>query len=145
MRMGFKPRFDYGRSRPWVSQAGDALRVGAGPDALELRSDVPLRGHDFQQTAEFTVGPGQRVSFLLTAYPSWEAPPAPIEPGTAPDETEAWWREWSGRSTYRGGLAVGGGRSLITPQALTDAPTGRIVGPPTPSLPELLGGGRDWD
>ena len=66
MRMRFKPRFDYGRSRPWVSQDGAALRVGAGPDALELRSDVPLRGHDFQHTAEFTVGPGQRVSFLLS-------------------------------------------------------------------------------
>ena len=145
MRMRFKPRFDYGRSRPWVSQAEDALRVGAGPDALELRSDVPLRDHDFQHTAEFTVGPGRRVSFLLTAYPSWEAPPAPIEPGAAPDETEAWWREWSGRSTYHGGWAEEVGRSLITLKALTYAPTGGIVAAPTTSLPEFLGGVRNWD
>src|SRR5258705_413667 len=71
--------------------------------------------------------------------------PTPIEPGTAPDETEAWWREWSGRSTYRGGWAEEVGRSLITLKALTYAPTGGIVAAPTTSLPEFLGGVRNWD
>jgi GH15 family glucan-1,4-alpha-glucosidase len=145
MRMRFKPRFDYGRSRPWASQAGDVLRVGAGPDALELRSDVPLHGHDFQHTAEFTVAPEQRVSFLLTSYPSWEVPPSPIDPATTLGETEAWWREWSGRSTYRGGWAEEVERSLITLKALTYAPTGGIAAAATTSLPEFLGGVRNWD
>jgi GH15 family glucan-1,4-alpha-glucosidase len=145
MRMRFTPRFDYGRVRPWVSRTDDAIHAVAGPDALELRSDVPVGGDDLQQTAEFTVGPGQRVGFLLTFHLSWEAPPPPIEPIAAIAETEAWWREWSGRSTYRGGWADVVERSLITLKALTYEPTGGIVAAATTSLPEFLGGVRNWD
>jgi GH15 family glucan-1,4-alpha-glucosidase len=139
------PRFDYGRVRPWVSRADSAVCAVAGPDALELRSDVPVGGDDLQQTAEFTVGPGQRVGFLLTLYPSWEAPPSPIELGPTLAETEARWRKWSGRSTYRGGWAKEVERSLITLKALTYEPTGGIVAAATTSLPEFLGGVRNWD
>ena len=145
MRMRFVPRFDYGRVKPWVSRADGAVCAVAGPDALELRSDVPVGGDDLQQTAEFTVGPGQRVGFLLTFYPSWEAPPSPIELGPTLAATEAWWRKWSGRSTYRGGWAKEVERSLITLKALTYAPTGGIVAAATTSLPEFLGGVRNWD
>jgi GH15 family glucan-1,4-alpha-glucosidase len=145
MRMRFVPRFDYGRVRPWVSRADSAVCAVAGPDALELRSDVPVGGDDLQQTAEFTVGPGQRVGFLLTFYPSWEAPPSPIELSPTLAETEARWRKWSGRSTYRGGWAKEVERSLITLKALTYEPTGGIVAAATTSLPEFLGGVRNWD
>jgi GH15 family glucan-1,4-alpha-glucosidase len=145
IRMRFTPRFDYGRVRPWVSRTDEVIHSVAGPDALELRSDVPVGGDDLQQTAEFTVGPGQRVGFLLTFHLSWEAPPSPIEPVAAIAETEAWWREWSGRSTYRGGWANVVERSLITLKALTYEPTGGIVAAATTSLPEFLGGVRNWD
>ena len=145
MRMRFVPRFDYGRVRPWVSRAGSAVCAVAGPDALELCSDVPVGGDDLQPTAEFTVGPGQRVGFLLTFHPSWEAPPSPIELGPTLAETEAWWEKWSGRSTYRGGWAKEVERSLITLKALTYEPTGGIVAAATTSLPEFLGGVRNWD
>ncbi len=145
MRMRFSPRFDYGRVRPWMSRAGDAISAVAGPEALELRSDVPVGGDDLQQTAEFTVAPGQRVGFLLTFHLSWEAPPSPIEPAAMIASAEAWWREWSGRSTYRGSWAAAVERSLITLKALTYEPTGGIVAAATTSLPEFLGGVRNWD
>jgi GH15 family glucan-1,4-alpha-glucosidase len=145
MWMRFKPRFDYGRVRPWVSRASDAVSTGAGPDALELRSDVPVGGDDLEHTADFTVAPGQRVAFLLTFHRSWEAPPSAIDPVLTLAETEAWWRGWSGRSTYRGGWAPEVERSLITLKALTYEPTGGIVAAATTSLPEFLGGVRNWD
>jgi GH15 family glucan-1,4-alpha-glucosidase len=72
MRTRFNPRFDYGRIRPWVRKVDGAIAAVAGPEALELRSDVPLQGHDFQETAEFTVAAGQRVGFVLTSHSSWE-------------------------------------------------------------------------
>ena len=145
MRTRFTPRFDYGRTRPWVRKVDGALAAAAGPEALELRSDVPLQGHDFQHTAEFTVAPGQRVGFVLTYHSSWEAPPPAVEPAAALQQTEAWWQEWSDHSTYRGGWADEVQRSLITLKALTYAPTGGIVAAPTTSLPEFLGGVRNWD
>jgi len=153
MRMRFTPRFDYGRVRPWVSRVDGAVCAIAGPDALELRGDVSIGGDDLEQTAEFTLAPGQRVGFLLTSHLSWEAPPAPSEPAVTIAETEAWWREWSGRSTYRGPWAEPVERSLITLKAL---PTSRpaVSWPPRrrrcPSssvgpqlgLPLLLAAGR---
>ena len=146
MRMSFAPRFDYGRVRPWVSRTGDGVvSAVAGPDALELRSDVPVGGDELRQTAEFTVAAGQRVGFLLTYHPSWEAPPSPVEPASTVAETEAWWRQWSGRSTYRGSWTREVERSLITLKALTYEPTGGIVAAATTSLPEFLGGVRNWD
>jgi GH15 family glucan-1,4-alpha-glucosidase len=145
MRMRFAPRFDYGRVRPWVSREGDTTAAIAGPDALELRSDAPVGGDDLQQTAEFIVAPGQRVGFRLTFHRSWEAPAPPIEHTVTIAETEAWWREWAGRSTYQGAWADAVERSLITLKALTYEPTGGIVAAATTSLPELVGGVRNWD
>ena len=145
MRMRFMPRFDYGRVRPWVSRDGDASARSAGPDALELRSDVPVGGDDSSRRPSSPSRPGSACGFLLTFHLSWEAPPPPIEPGAAIAETEAWWREWSGRSTYRGGWADAVERSLITLKALTYEPTGGIVAAATTSLPEFLGGVRNWD
>jgi GH15 family glucan-1,4-alpha-glucosidase len=146
MRMRFRPRFDYGRVRPWVS-GGDVIYAAAGPDALELRGDVPIDGDgdDPEQTASFTVTAGQRVGFLLTFHTAWEAPPFPVQPAPTLARTEGWWREWSARSTYRGGWADEVKRSLITLKALTYEPTGGIVTAATTSLPERLGGVRNWD
>jgi GH15 family glucan-1,4-alpha-glucosidase len=145
MRTRFKPRFDYGRILPWVEQRDGAVVATAGPDAVELRSDVALRGQDFQHTAEFTVGAGQRVGFVLTGYCSWEVAPKPIDPVATLDATQAWWSRWSSRNTYRGRWSDEVGRSLITLKALTYQPTGGIVAAPTTSLPEFLGGVRNWD
>jgi GH15 family glucan-1,4-alpha-glucosidase len=145
MRMRFAPRFDYGRVRPWVSRVDGAVCAIAGPDALELRGGVAIGGDDLEQTAEFTVAPGRRVDFLLTSHLSWEPPPAPIEPAATIADTETWWREWSARSTYRGAWTDVVERSLITLKAMTYEPTGGIVAAATTSLPEFLGGVRNWD
>ena len=145
MRTRFKPRFDYGRTRPWVSRDGNILRAAAGPDALELRSDLPLGGHDFEHSAEFTVSAGQTIAFVLSSHSSWEPPPPAIDASTELMGTEKWWRDWAGRSTYRGGWADDVERSLITLKGLTYMPTGGIVAAPTTSLPEFLGGVRNWD
>jgi len=147
MRMRFRPRFDYGRVRPWVTRGSDGIWAAAGPDALELRGDVPIDGDDDdpEQTASFTVTAGQRVGFLLTFHPSWETPPFPVQAGPTIARTEAWWREWSARSTYRGAWAEEVKRSLITLKALTYEPTGGILTAATTSLPGRLGGVRNWD
>jgi GH15 family glucan-1,4-alpha-glucosidase len=145
MRTRFKPRFDYGRIRPWVRRVDGAVVATAGPEVLELRSDVPLRGHAFQHTGEFTVSAGERVGFALTSHPSWEPSPDPVDPFAAVLETQDWWEAWSGRSTYRGEWPDEVQRSLITLKALTYEPTGGVVAAPTTSLPEFLGGVRNWD
>jgi len=145
MRTRFKPRFDYGRIVPWISRSGGVLHATAGPDALELRSDVPLRGHDMEHSADFTVTAGQRVGFVLSSHSSWDKPPVELDAWTAASDTEAWWREWAGRSTYQGDWADVVERSLITLKGLTYEPTGGIVAAATTSLPEFLGGVRNWD
>jgi GH15 family glucan-1,4-alpha-glucosidase len=145
MRTRFKPRFDYGRIVPWVMRSGNVINATAGPDALELRSDIELRGHDMEHSADFTVSAGQRVGFVLSSHSSWQPAPSPIDAATAAGDTEEWWREWAGRSTYAGDWADVVERSLITLKALTFEPTGGIVAAPTTSLPEFLGGVRNWD
>jgi GH15 family glucan-1,4-alpha-glucosidase len=145
MRTRFKPRFDYGRIVPWLMRSGNVLHATAGPDALELRSDIELRGHDMEHSAEFTVSAGDRVGFVMSWHRSERKPPARIDAATAAGDTEEWWREWAGRSTYDGAWADVVERSLITLKALTYEPTGGIVAAPTTSLPEFLGGVRNWD
>ena len=145
MRTRFASRFDYGHTRPWTRRDGDSLHVAAGPDALVLRADVPMRGRDQQHVAEFSVEADQRVSFVLGWHHSFEEPPPQIDPIVELAETETWWREWSRRSTYAGGWADEVERSLITLKALTYEPTGGIVAAATTSLPEFLGGVRNWD
>jgi GH15 family glucan-1,4-alpha-glucosidase len=110
-----------------------------------LRTPVETRGRDFTTVAEFSVAAGERVPFVLAWHPSNEAPPAPLDAVQALADTEAWWREWSSHCTYRGpwrDLVV---RSILTLKALTYAPTGGIVAAPTTSLPEWIGGTRNWD
>ncbi len=145
MRSRMRPRFNYGKTKPWMRHDGGVVTAGAGPDALELRADVPLRDHEFECIAEFPVGEGQRVGFVLTGYSSWEAPPPPIDAVESLEATEAWWREWSARSTYTGDWSDEVERSLITLKAMTYAPTGGLVAAVTTSLPEFLGGVRNWD
>jgi GH15 family glucan-1,4-alpha-glucosidase len=145
MHTTMRPRFDYGKTRPWVQRHGRVVVAQAGPSALELRSDVQLDADSPEISATFRVGAGERVAFTLTSYESWLSAPPPIDPITAESETETWWSEWAVRSTYRGPWAAEVERSLVTLKALTYAPTGGIVAAATTSLPEFLGGVRNWD
>ena len=139
------PRFDYGNTRPWTRAEGDVVRAGAGPQTLELRADVPISVEDQRLGSTFTVRKGETVGFVLTGHSSWEEPPEPVAAADALTETDAWWRAWSGRSTYQGGWRDEVERSLITLKALTYQPTGGVVAAATTSLPEFLGGVRNWD
>ena len=145
MHMELVIRFDYGSVVPWVRQLNGVLSAVAGPDALYLHTPIETRGEELTTVADFSVSEGQRVPFLLIWHPSHEAPPQPIDPLGAVEETEEWWQEWSGRCTYKGEWQDHVLRSLITLKALTYAPTGGIVAAATTSLPELLGGVRNWD
>ena len=138
-------RFDYGSVVPWVRQLDGHLRAIAGPDALSLWSPVPTYGKDLTTRADFIVRAGDRQPFVLVWHPSHLAPPAPIDGFEALDATETWWRDWCGRCTYEGAWRDEVLRSLITLKALTYAPTGGIVAAPTTSLPEKIGGVRNWD
>jgi GH15 family glucan-1,4-alpha-glucosidase len=145
MRSVARFRFDYGRLIPWVSRAEDGLRALAGPDGLILRTPMETRGRDFRTEAEFSVPAGQTVPFTLTWFPSHRAIPPPLDPRRELDATEAWWRAWVGLCTYDGRQRDTVVRSLITLKALIYAPTGGIVAASTTSLPEALGGVRNWD
>jgi GH15 family glucan-1,4-alpha-glucosidase len=139
-------RFDYGAIVPWVSRAQDnTLRAVAGPDLIAIRADVPLHGEDLTTVSEFEVAQGQRVSFVMTWGPSHLPPPDAIDPVRALEKTEKFWTDWARRCTYRGPWREPVIRSLLTLKALTYAPTGGIVAAPTTSLPEQLGGIRNWD
>ena len=138
-------RLDYGRSLPWVERAGNGIRAEAGPDALALASDVPTHGEAMTTRARFTVAAGDQRAFVLTWHPSHEPAPRPVDPHAALTDTERWWRAWSDRADADGRWAEPVRRSLITLKALTYAPTGGIVAAPTTSLPEQLGGPRNWD
>ena len=140
-------RFDYGSSIPWVTQLPEshAICAIAGPDMLILSSPVALEGRDFAHTARFEVRAGDRLPFVLTHAASHLHRPPKIDALTALTETEAFWREWCGRCSVGGEWVEPVRRSLITLKALTYAPTGGIVAAPTTSLPEKLGGVRNWD
>ena len=145
MSMHLTPRFDYGRTKPWMRGVDGVITTGAGPQAFELRGDIEFEDGDTESTATFHVGERQTVGMTLSAYPSWEPIPASVDPRTAIEETDGFWRAWSARSTYSGRWADEVQRSLITLKALTFAPTGGIVAAATTSLPEFLGGVRNWD
>lgn len=139
------PRFDYGSTRPWVLESDHAVTAGAGPNAIELRADIPLEAHTSHVAASISLEAGDRAGLVLSWYPSWESPPSAIDPYQAVTDTSEWWREWSSHSTYDGAWPEEVERSLITLKALTYAPTGGIVAAPTTSLPESIGGVRNWD
>ncbi|UYO38651.1 glycoside hydrolase family 15 protein [Rhodopseudomonas palustris] len=139
-------RFGYGAAIPWVRRGDDGavLAVG-GPDMLVLRTPVATHGKDMTTVAEFDVGEGDQIPFVMTYGPSHLPVPDSIDPIAALKDTEDFWAEWSGRCTYQGDYRDLVMRSLITLKALTFAPSGGIVAAPTTSLPEQLGGSRNWD
>jgi GH15 family glucan-1,4-alpha-glucosidase len=146
MRMELVIRFGYGSIVPWVRRHGDETRVAvAGPDAIAFRTSVPIRGVNLRSVSEFTLEAGQRESFVLSWYPSHLDVPAPIDPEEALEETCSYWREWLGSCTYAGRWEDAVTRSLMVLKALTYGPTGGIVAAPTTSLPEQIGGIRNWD
>jgi GH15 family glucan-1,4-alpha-glucosidase len=140
-------RFDYGRIVPWVHRRGDARVAVAGPDALCFRTSAPTRGENMRTISDFTIEEGERIPFVLTWFPSHEQVPPAIDPEVALAETESLWREWNAEVTVdlppeqRDLLH----RSLMVLKALTYSPTGGIVAAPTTSLPESIGGVRNWD
>jgi GH15 family glucan-1,4-alpha-glucosidase len=145
MRMELTIRFDYGSIVPWVRQVGGALHAVAGPDSVWLRSPVPVHGENWTTVADFTVAEGERVPFMLTWHASHMRAPRRIDPVQAVDDSQAWWGRWASRIAYQGGWQDAVIRSLLTLKALTYAPTGGIVAAPTTSLPEAIGGVRNWD
>ncbi len=145
MEMELTLRFDYGRLVPWARRlAGDTFFV-SGPDEVCLRSDVPVEGRDQTTVAQFDVGAGEVRSFVLSWNRSYEAPHVPPHAGGALETTLEWWRSWSGRLRYEGDYSDEVRQSLMFLKALTFAPTGGIVAAPTTSLPEQIGGVRNWD
>jgi GH15 family glucan-1,4-alpha-glucosidase len=145
MRMELVIRFDYGSVVPSVRRVDRGISAIAGPDLLTLRTDVEPKGVDFKTIAEFTVAKGQRIPFVLTWHPSHRPRPSEVDAMTALDETERWWRDWSLRRSEHGEWCEAVRRSLITLKALTYSPTGGMVAAVTTSLPEQLGGVRNWD
>ena len=145
MRMDLRLRFDYGSVVPWVRRMPGGLRAVAGPDAIELWSEVELHGEDFATTADFEVRANHRYAFSLTWHSSTDPAPAPLDARWAVAHTEEWWRRWASACTYEGEWRDAVMRSLLTLKALTYAPTGGIVAAATTSLPETLGGVRNWD
>lgn len=145
MKLELVLRFDYGSIVPWVAQTGSGISAIAGPDMVSLRTKVPLRGEGLTTVAAFTVCEGEEASFDLTWYPSHHYEPSPLDIPQALRETEAWWHDWSARCSYKGKWRDAVVRSLITLKALTFLPTGGIVAAPTTSLPEQIGGVRNWD
>ncbi|MFC5353417.1 glycoside hydrolase family 15 protein [Azospirillum himalayense] len=146
MRMDLTLRFGYGHVVPWVTRIGpNTLRAIAGPDMVVLHTSAPIHGEDLSTVADFTVAEGESISFVMIHSPSHLPLPEPVDAEQALTETERFWAEWSGRCTYSGLWRDAVVRSLVTLKALTYRPTGGIVAAPTTSLPEQLGGVRNWD
>ena len=138
-------RFDYGHIMPWVRNVEDARIATAGPDALVFRTPAHTRGEDFRTHSEVTVGPGDRVPFVLTWYPSHEPIPDAIDPDTALQDTLVYWEEWLHSRHTALPFDPEVEQSLLVLKSLTYSPTGGIVAAPTTSLPEVIGGVRNWD
>jgi GH15 family glucan-1,4-alpha-glucosidase len=145
MRMDLALRFDYGHVVPWVRRVGGDLVAVAGPDAVWLRTPVEIKEENGRTVADFSVGAGYEVPFVLTWQASHLPTPLALDPIVALQGTEAFWQDWVGQCTYQGEWRDAVVRSLITLKALTYAPTGGIVAAATTSLPEKLGGVRNWD
>jgi GH15 family glucan-1,4-alpha-glucosidase len=138
-------RFDYGSTIPWVESDNGGITAVAGPNALHLRTPAETHGKNMTTVSKFTVKEGDRVPFVMTWHQSYEPTPEAVDPPQALADTLEWWRDWSGRCTYGGVARDLVMRSLITLKALTYAPSGGIAAAATTSLPEFLGGVRNWD
>jgi len=145
MKSELRLRFDYGLAVPWMRPTTHGIRAVAGPDAVDLRTDAPVDVITGVATSDLRIAAGERVSFVLTWHRSHEAPPPKIDPMDALRSTVRYWTRWASRCGYRGEWRDAVMRSLITLKALTYRPTGGIVAAPTTSLPEELGGARNWD
>ncbi|MDH3226298.1 MAG: glycoside hydrolase family 15 protein [Thermoleophilia bacterium] len=145
MRSELRIRFDYGSIVPWVRRAADALHAVGGPDALVLRSDVASRGEDFASVSEFEVRQGDVVTFDLAWHQSSRPAPAAQDPAALLDAAVEWWQRWSRRLRYDGAYRDDVHRSLTVLKGLTHQPTGAVIAAPTTSLPEWIGGTRNWD
>ena len=145
VRMELALRFDYGRTVPWVTGIKDGIRAVAGPNLTILHASVPVHGENLKTVAEFTLHRGERAWFTLTYGASYEPDPAPIDFRRALNDSLRIWRKWSGRLKYKGKYRDAVERSLITLKALSFRPSGGIVAAPTTSLPEQVGGTRNWD
>ncbi len=141
MRSALRMRFSYGRVVPWVHKHEGRTVAVAGPDSVWFDTDCETYGKSLTTYSDFTVAPGDRIAFTISWQPSHKEPPPLPEPEQSLEATEDFWREWVEHCTYREAVI----RSLITLKALTYAPTGGIVAAPTTSLPEDIGGVRNWD
>ncbi len=138
-------RFDYGSIIPWVRKRDHGLEAVAGPDALILRTPVPTFGRDLTTVAEFEIRRGEKVPFVLTWYSSNQSPPKKVRPMSALAQTERYWTKWARQFRRKGAIRKAVIRSLLTLKGLTYAPSGGIVAAATTSLPEQIGGVRNWD
>lgn len=145
LRMELSLRFDYGFAVPWVTHLADGVRAVAGPNLAVLHASVPVHGENLKTVAEFDVSEGERATFVLAYGASHLADPKPIEGKLALRETEKFWKKWAARSKYKGPYRDAVSRSLMTLKALTYQPTGGLVSAVTTSLPEQIGGTRNWD
>ena len=146
MAMELTIRFDYGLSVPWISSVGDGLlHAIVGPHLIVINGGAVLTHSDGTVRAEFTINRGETIPFVIMHCSSHEPAPLPISPGAALAQTESFWRGWIAQCTYQGPEVDAVERSLIVLKALTYAPTGGIVAAPTTSLPEEIGGERNWD
>ncbi|WP_192583242.1 glycoside hydrolase family 15 protein [Streptomyces albicerus] len=145
MRSALRMRFSYGRVVPWVHKHEGRTVAVAGPDSVWFDTACETYGKALTTYSDFTVAPGDRIAFTISWEPSHKQPPALPEPEGALEATEDFWREWVEQCTYHGPYREAVVRSLITLKALTYGPTGGIVAAPTTSLPEEIGGVRNWD
>ncbi len=145
MRSALRMRFSYGWVVPWVHKVDDRTVAVAGPDSVWLDTSAETYGKNLTTYSDFTVAPGDRIAFTISWQPSHKEPPAVPRPEEALAATEDFWRDWVSHCTYHGPYREAVVRSLITLKALTYAPTGGIVAAPTTSLPEEIGGSRNWD
>ncbi len=145
LSMALSLRFDYGRTVPWVTAIHGGIRAVAGPSVTILHASVPVHGENLHTVAKFTVGKGDRVWFTLTYGESFKPDPRPIDPEQALKDTEEFWKRWASHLKYEGRYTDAVERSLITLKAMTFRPTGGQVAAITTSLPEAIGGARNWD
>ena len=145
MRMDLTIRFDYGSVVPWVRKAPGGIEAIGGPDALRLATSEKLEGRNLSTVSEFEVREGERVPFSLCCYTSTDTPPHPIDALTAIAATEAWWSDWAQACTYEGDYRDEVMRSLVVLKGLTNSATGGLLAAATTSLPEEIGGSRNWD